>query len=151
MENILILYATLTLNTEYFAKKIKDYLESHSLSNSVSIMNIEDLEEFKILEEPDLIIFGTSTWSEGDFPPRVEEKMQEIENLGLDFSKQKFFLFGLGESHYDHYCGAVEKAEEIFIKKLGGEKVGENFYIDGPLLDDYFEKIKPEIHSILKK
>lgn len=145
---ILILYATLTLNTEYVAGKIKEYLENNT-ENDIDILNVEELDIVEELLNYDFIIFGTSTWSEGHFPPDAEDKMKEIEEMEFSLKGKKIFFFGLGESHYDHFCEAVNIAETIFLNKLNADRVGESFLMDGPIYDLYLPDLFKSITDTL--
>ncbi len=150
MKDILILYATITLNTEYVVEKLEENIKKLN-SFSVESINIEDLTDFRELKNYKLIIFATSTWSEGEFPPGVNEIIEEIQDSKLDLSNVSFFFIGLGESHYEFFCGALNIAEEVFIQHLNGKKLNENFLIDGPPLDSTLFLLNKQIKEVLKE
>jgi flavodoxin len=163
---ILIIFATLTGNTEIVAEHISERLKSEGwMSKNVeqypgklgpSSLVIELVEAFEVdkneLEAADLILLGASSWGDGDQNPVGEEMViileEEPPNLGD--SGTRIGYFGLGESHYDNFCGAITKMEEKFTGGYGAEKVGETIKIDGFPDDMTLEKVDLWLQGVLK-
>ena len=131
---ILILYGTLTFNTETIAEHMHKVLVDSGKKN-VDILNLSEVEDLEIFRNYDFIIFGTSTWSDGEDNPDTEEfyeRMNSKLNHGSKdvFANKKFAYFGLGERHYEHFCKSAYDAKKYF-EKLGAETVGAVLEIDG--------------------
>ncbi|MED1863383.1 flavodoxin domain-containing protein [Fictibacillus nanhaiensis] len=55
------------------------------------------------------IIIGTSTWGNG-VPPKP---FFEIRDELISLKEKEIGLFGSGNSHYEHYCGALDLLEQL--------------------------------------
>lgn len=95
------------------------------------------------LSQYDLIIFGSPSWNyektEGMPHEFFLRFMQQME--GQSLTGKKFAVYGLGDTAYIHFCGAVDHIEE-FIKKLGGTVVSEPLRIDGFFFDQKNNELK---------
>jgi len=82
----------------------------------------------------DLVVFGCPTY--GDDPCEVQEDFEPVldalESTGV--GGKKVAVFGLGDSSYTHFCGAVDMIIER-VKECGGSLVGEPLRIDDPHYD----------------
>jgi flavodoxin I len=130
---ILINYATLSGNSAMLSEQMYTKLkETHGDSEFV----YKDADDCKGEDygQYDLVIFVSSSWDDGDLNMVAEEYLNQLPDL----NGQKFALVGLGDSSYPHFCGGVEKAEEI-LKGKGATLVAETHKIDGfiedPLVD----------------
>jgi flavodoxin I len=126
METIIV-YSTLTGNTEIASEWIRDRLiqAGHHLAMENAGNVYPD-----ILQDYDLIILGSPTYWSGettdDFLPFLD-KMTE-----LDLSGKKAAVFGLGDSdsYPDEFAHAVEIIEDS-LARSGAELVIESLKIDG--------------------
>jgi flavodoxin I len=161
---IAVVYATLTGNTQIVAEQIEDRLNDNDWvsknidhlpgkADQISAVTVEAFEVSKeVLEEVDLILLGASSWGDGDQNPVGEEMIIILEDDPPDLanSDTKIGYFGLGESHYDNFCGAIEKMEEKFTGEYGAEKVGETIEIDGFPDDDTLNRVDDWLADILE-
>jgi len=118
MSKIGIFYGSSTGNTESTAKYIKK-----ELSKDADIYNISDVEAAKTLDY-DFLIFGVSTWGEGDLQDDWESLLPKLKKL--DLSGKTVALFGLGDQdgypdNFQNAMGTVYSA----VVKAGAKVVGE--------------------------
>ncbi len=83
-----------------------------------------------------LIIFGSSTWGEGEVHESFKRLIENSE--GKSFTDKKFAVFGLGDSSYQHFCGAADQLEE-YVKKLNGKLIVETLKINNFLFNQQEE------------
>ena len=102
MQKIGLFYASSTGNTEDAAKEIKEKFQSAE----VVLHNLADTTDNE-MQNYDKMIFGISTWGEGDLQDDWEEYLT---NLNEDNLKDKTVaMFGLGdqEEYCDYYLDAM--------------------------------------------
>jgi flavodoxin len=85
----------------------------------------------------DIVIFGSPSWNFGKAKGQPHYSfLQLIERSEVKFkdnkklAQKKFAVFGLGDSSYTYFCGAVDVLER-FIEKIGGKKIIQSLRIDG--------------------
>lgn len=118
MGKILLVYATMSGNTEAMADLIEKGLqEAEAEVDRFEAMDIDDAELFNDYEH---IVLGTYTWGDGDLPDEFLDLAEEME--ALDFTGKTCAVFGSGDTAYEYFCGAVDTLEEK-IKERGGEIV----------------------------
>ncbi|MEC1689068.1 flavodoxin [Bacillus mojavensis] len=118
MGKILLVYATMSGNTEAMADLIEKGLqEAEAEVDRFEAMDIDDAELFNDYEH---IILGTYTWGDGDLPDEFLDLAEEMD--ALDFTGKTCAVFGSGDTAYEFFCGAVDTLEDK-IKDRGGEIV----------------------------
>lgn len=124
----LIIYGTLSGSTMTAAEVISGALTSSgNTCQSISV----DLANKNLLKNNDVIIFGSPSWEdEGKDGQPLPEMKNFITNLSAgDLEGKKVALFGLGDTMYPHFCGAVDVMTEK-LKTLGVQQVIEPLRID---------------------
>lgn len=148
---VLVLYGTLTMNTEIVAYSIFEAVESSGMFEKADILNMLEINDLETLKEYDYLIIGTSTWSDGDYPPDTEEFMEKVLSSDLDLTGRKASFFGLGESSYaETFCDAIKRIQEHFITKLNVLEIGNLHIVDGYPEDTLLEEAKNWIAETLK-
>ncbi|MEA1955517.1 MAG: flavodoxin [Campylobacterota bacterium] len=129
MPKIGLFYASSTGNTEDVAQEIKEKFEGaditlHNLGNATN----------DAMEQYDKLIFGISTWGEGDLQDDWEEFLPNLEEL--DCSDKTIAMFGLGdqEEYCDHYLDAMGTIYDVVIAK--GTTVVGSWSVDGYDFDE---------------
>ncbi|WP_425203781.1 flavodoxin domain-containing protein [Priestia megaterium] len=106
MMKSLIIYETLSGNTEEVGELIQQELNSYSVqSKLINIRNDVDLKEIK---ESDFIFLGSYTWGDGELPDRMRSFLRKVikeEKLRLP----PFSVFGTGDTDFHFYCRAVDE------------------------------------------
>ena len=148
--NLLILYGTLTFNTEMVSHYLYDNLSEESEFKNVEIVNVYELYELESLNNFDYIIFGTSSWGEGDPPPDTDEFLDKLIKNPVSLENTKLIFFGLGETDYEKFCGGVIKSQQIFLENTNAKINEEIFKIDGFPENDVMESLLIWIRTIIK-
>ena len=111
-----IFYASSTGNTADVANKISKQL------GDIELFDIGD-DGIKSIEDYDKIIFGISTWGEGELQDDWEEVLDDFSTI--DFTGKTIALFGLGDQdgYPEYFLNAMGVIyEQILI--MGGKIVG---------------------------
>lgn len=149
---LLIAYGTLTNNTETVAEKIEEVCEESGKFDEVELRNVIDIYDSSELEEYDVIIIGTSTWSDGSYPPDCEEFIEMLKRTECDISSKPTAFFGLGETTYgETYNTAILNLQEYFVTKLKVKEVGNLHMIDGYPDDEILDGVEHWLNTIIKE
>ena len=113
---VAIYYASSTGNTREVAQTI-----ANELGGKIDLIDLGS-EDFSEIDNYDTLIFGSSTWGDGDLQDDWEENWESFENL--DLSGKTIALFGLGdqESYEDVFVNALGTIYEQ-VKKNGAAKI----------------------------
>lgn len=116
-----IFYASDTGHTEDVAKKIAEKLDN------IEVIDISST-SIKKIEEYDKLIFGVSTWGDGDLQDDWDGIIDEFSKI--DLSDKTVALFGLGdqEGYDDTYVNAMGTLYETVLA-MGAKVIGQ-FDID---------------------
>ena len=95
MQKIGLFYASSTGNTEDAAKIVKDKMSGFD----IDLKNISDCVN-DAMGEYDLLIFGISTWGEGDLQDDWEDYLNNLNEDNL--TNKTVAMFGLGDQ--EEYC-----------------------------------------------
>lgn len=116
-----ILYGTESGNAEMAAEDMANVL--NLTGKETRVISMEDYTPSDLQSE-EHVIFMTSTYGEGELPLTSAPFYSKLKELNLDLSGLKFSAFGLGDSTYEHFNGAIHTFVEL-LKELGAEQVGE--------------------------
>ena len=148
MTKTLILYGSLTGNTEYVAQKIQQILTSAKKTVQLKNANQTSAEE---LNNYQYLVLGSSTWDEGQLQYDFEAFMAELKAKPPDLKAKKIAVFGCGDSSYEQFCAAVDTLEKKF-QALGGEKIITGLKIDGiPQLPENKTKVEEWAKELAEK
>ncbi|MHA6251740.1 flavodoxin domain-containing protein [Oceanobacillus sp. CAU 1775] len=120
MKKVLMLYTSLTGNTEIMAEEMLDELKSIENIQLESKLFDENIVSPKDLLKYDIIFFGIYTWVDGDVPIDAEEFFDRLHKI--DLTGKVFGIFGSADSNYPDYGTAVTMFYEQ-LEKLGGTMV----------------------------
>src|SRR4029453_17925262 len=119
MPKVLVVYASMTGNTEEMAEAIAEGAKeagAEVVSKEAFDASAEELNDY------DGIIIGAYTWGDGELPDEFIEFYEAMDSL--DLSGKKTAVFGSGDTSYPIYCAAVDIIEAK-LKELGAEIAGE--------------------------
>lgn len=127
--NILLLYATYSGGTMVASQTVAQALSEKG--HTVLSQDVHN-QEPAMLDGHDVIIFASPSWEfEGkDGHPHIFYMDFISKTAGKTLPGQKCAVFGLGDTAYPNFCGAVKHLEE-FATSLGGELIVESLRIDG--------------------
>ncbi|MNZ86045.1 Flavodoxin [compost metagenome] len=107
MNKFIIVYASLTGNTEEMAELIAEGIRS---AGAAADLKVVDECNAVILKNYDAFILGTYTWGDGELPDEFIDFVEEMEELELKGVLTS--VFGSGDTTYRLFCGAVDELEE---------------------------------------
>lgn len=108
MNNILLIYTSMTGNTELMAETIEAALREEK----VGLIVKESLDAYpEELLDYDGIIIGSYTWDGGVVPDEFMDFYEEMDRL--DLTGKKAAVFGSGDTYYSStFCKAVDLISE---------------------------------------
>jgi len=133
MSQVIILYGTLTGNTQVLAEYLAEELKKNSSNRHITCQNVAEIsvDFFANLASTDLILFGSSTWDDGAYPIDTRNFITELKKSPPKLNKIPFATFGCGDSSYGiYYCLAVDNLEQL-LTNWGGLKIADGLKIDG--------------------
>jgi len=147
--NILIAYATYSGGTQAAVEHLSQTLQKASHSTTVKL--ISEL-SFEDILNYDLRIFASPSWDNDGLEgqPHMDFSSFIKNSEGKKLDGKSCAVFGLGDSSYSHFCGAVDILTD-FVKSRNGNLIIEPLKIDGylfnmdannKLLDEWAAKIK---------
>lgn len=127
MAQALIIYTSLTGNTEACVDIVANQLETHDIE--VTILDVMQAEPEDFLDY-EIVLVGSYTYGvDGVLPDEMEDFHEELGEL--DLSGKIFGVFGSGDDFYPVFCSAVDDFEEQFVQAgaiKGGMGVKVNLY-----------------------
>ena len=119
MAKVLLLYTSLTGNTELMAESMLDELKGRNMELDVKLFDDFDIAVPDLLHY-DVIFIGIYTWVGGDVPLDVEDFFDAL--YKIDLSGRVFGVFGSADSDYPDYGTAAIMMHEQ-LAKLGGTMI----------------------------
>lgn len=117
----LIVYASLTGNTEEGAEILEEEFGNHDVEVELLESSFADPEDYL---DFDLVLVGTYTYgTDADLPDEIVDFYEELEEI--DLTGKVYGTFGSGDTFYDKYCKSVDDFNEVF-EKTGAVKGGES-------------------------
>lgn len=125
MKNIVLIYGSSTGNAEVVADLIAE-----NANGDVTVYNANVADD-TLFEEADLVVFGSSTWGEGE----LQDEFQDFYDVYIDaafLEGKDVAVFGLGdsESFEDTFCEAANIIEAQ-VKESKANLVTETLKVDG--------------------
>lgn len=120
MAKLLMIYTSMTGNTEEIANAIAEGVEEEGADLEVKEVLDADASE---LEAYDGILLGAYTWGDGELPDDFLDFYDDMD--GLDLTGKKAAVFGSCDSSYEKYGAAVD----ILIEKL--QQLGADIVLEG--------------------
>ncbi|MDF2926087.1 MAG: flavodoxin [Paenibacillaceae bacterium] len=109
MSGIIVVFASLTGNTEDMAKKIVEGIKEAGIEPVVK--NVDDVKAEELANYHGIIL-GAYTWGDGELPDEFLDFYEEMDDLALEGKKAA--VFGSCDSSYSEYGVAVD----MLISKL---------------------------------
>lgn len=133
---ILIVYASNSGSTYLVANQLREVLRA---KHAVTVKKAAETTPDMVQKYP-VVLLGSPSWSveghEGYPQETILRLMREMENIQYDGRRQRWALFGCGDTSYTFFCGAVDHLEH-FVRSFGGESLLSPLKIDG-----YFFTVK---------
>jgi flavodoxin short chain len=129
MANALIIYGSLTGNTEGVANKIQSLMAEKG--KEVTIKNAGECGVADLTGPEPILILASSTWDDGLLQADFADFLERIASEKPNLSAKKMAFFGCGDSNYNKFCGAIDILESEFTGPMAGQKIVESLRIDG--------------------
>ncbi|XEC95457.1 flavodoxin [Paenibacillus tarimensis] len=127
MPTVIIVYASMTGNTEEMAEAVAEGVREAGVDpvvKSVLDANAGELAEY------DAVILGAYTWGDGELPDEFLDFYEEMDEI--DLSGRKSAVFGSADSAYPQFGAAVDTLLEK-LRERGAENVLEGMKVElGP-------------------
>ncbi|SEP88365.1 flavodoxin I [Virgibacillus subterraneus] len=126
MGKVLMLYASMTGNTELMAEIIAEVVENRGHEVVTKTFDLDSIDVEELLEY-DGVLVGTYSWDDGELPYEAEDFYEELDDV--DITGKIVGVFGSGDSFYDSYGGASQMMGERFKEKQAN-LVAERLIVD---------------------
>lgn len=126
MGNVLLLYASMTGNTEEIANIMGECLVKHGVQVTRKGFDTVDIKAEELLSY-DGILFGTYTYDDGELPWEVENFYEDLPDV--DLNGIIVGVFGSGDSFYPEFGKAVDLMADRF-QEIGATVVGERVKVE---------------------
>lgn len=137
MPSVMIVYASLTGNTEECAEILVEAFQELGAEVELVESVFADPEDFKNV---DITVVGTYTYgTDADLPDEIVDFYEELEDV--DLSGKIYGNFGSGDTFYEKYCKSVDDFDEQF-EKTGATKGAENVKVNLNPEDEDIENLK---------
>ncbi|EUJ44505.1 flavodoxin [Paenilisteria rocourtiae] len=124
MAKVMIVYASMTGNTEEIADILGEELEKYDIE--VDIEECISVEPDKLLEYDGALI-GGYTYDDGELPDEFVDFYEDMSDV--DFSGKVCASFGSGDTFYDEFCLTVDLVEKR-LKEQGATVPVEGLKVD---------------------
>src|SRR5690554_1839517 len=112
MPKALIIYASLTGNTEVIANSLSAYFDQLNVQNRVMECTQINPDAFLLY---DICVVATYTWGrEGELPDEINGFYDDLEKL--DLSNKVYGTLGSGEELYGYFCKSADDFDAQFQK-----------------------------------
>lgn len=131
--NVLIVYATNSGGTQRVANLIADVLRGGN--QTVTVQHVRETNKDQ-LAGYDVILFGSPSWDYNGKEGQLHEEMRTFVEgaVGLSLEGKKIAVFGLGDSSYMYFTGAVSHLEK-FVADCHAVLLVPSLRIDGFYFD----------------
>ena len=127
MAKTILIYGSTTGNTAVLSEHVAAGLKQAGADVTVKDVADTGVDE---LASYDAIVFGCSTWGDGELQDDFIDFHADLDGASLDGKKAAVFGPGDSDGYPDTFCEAVDILEET-LKKCGADIVAENLKIDG--------------------
>ncbi|SFC12021.1 flavodoxin, short chain [Alkalibacterium subtropicum] len=137
MPSVMIVYASLTGNTEECAEILEEAFQELGAEVELVESVFADPEDFK---NADITVVGTYTYgTDADLPDEIVDFYEELEDV--DLTGKIYGNFGSGDTFYEKYCKSVDDFDEQF-EKTGATKGAENVKVNLNPEEEDIENLK---------
>ena len=146
MATALIVYASLTGNTEEIADILAESLEEQGVEVDIKECTSATADEF---HDYDICVVATYTYgTDGDLPDEIVDFYEELEEE--DLSGKIYGALGSGDTFYDKFCQSVLDFDKQFAK-TGATKGAENVLVDLNAEEEDVKNIEAFAKSLVEK
>lgn len=127
IRHLTILYGSETGNSTDLARRVKVQAEAKGLK--VTLADMAGYKTRQLKDEQDLLVI-VSTHGEGDAPEPAAAFFEFLfSRKAPKLAGIRFAVLGLGDSTYEHFCGAAKRLDERLLE-LGAERLADRIDCD---------------------
>lgn len=126
MAQIGIFVGTVYGNALLVAEQAKEWLKQQG--HVVALYEEGELTEWQQYRQHYVLVI-TSTTGQGELPHNIAPLYQALHDHGDYVPELRYGLIALGDSSYDHFCGAGHRFDQL-LQEQGAQRVGELLEID---------------------
>lgn len=142
----LIVYASLTGNTEEGAEILEEAFEDLDIDVEVMESSFSDPEDFL---DFDICIVGTYTYgTDADLPDEIVDFYEELEDV--DLTGKIYGTFGSGDTFYEKYCKSVDDFDEQF-QKTGATRGADPVKYNLSVMEEDIENLQQMAKTLVEK
>lgn len=142
----LIVYASLTGNTEEGAEILEEAFEDLDIDVEVMESSFSDPEDFL---DFDICIVGTYTYgTDADLPDEIVDFYEELEDV--DLTGKIYGTFGSGDTFYEKYCKSVDDFDEQF-QKTGATRGADPVKYNLSVMEEDIENLQQMAKILVEK
>lgn len=111
MENALIVYASLSGNTQEVAELIRNELEKNQIAVTLYDVGIPN-QPFPNVTDYDAFFIGTYTWTRGSTPDEIKDFVADV-----GFKPEPTYVFGTGDTQFggdDLFCISAVRLAKFY-------------------------------------
>ncbi|CAM3282257.1 MULTISPECIES: flavodoxin [Saccharibacillus] len=112
MSKLLLIYASMTGNTEEMSELITNGIEQ--AGGEVTVKLVEDCSADLLLDY-DGIMLGAYTWGDGELPDEYLDFYEELDEV--DLAGKKAAVFGSGDTVYEQFAKAVDLLQDKLAER----------------------------------
>ena len=127
MAKVILVYGSTTGNTEVLSEHVAAGLKQAGAD--VTVKNVTDAGVDELIDY-DAIVFGCSTWGDGELQEDFIDFHDEMDGILLEGKKAAVFGPGDSDGYPDTFCDAVDILEGR-LENCGTVIVAESFKVDG--------------------
>lgn len=145
MTQALIVYASLTGNTEEIADITAEIFEEHGVDVDIVECVQADPADY---EEYDYCIVASYTYGvDGDLPDEIVDFYEELEET--DLTGKIYGVVGSGDTFYEQFCTAVDDFEQQF-EKTGAKKGATGVKVDLDAEEEDVENLRTFVKGMIE-
>ncbi|MEH7383382.1 flavodoxin [Bacillus sp. JJ1533] len=124
MNNAILVYASMSRNTELMATYIAEGVEEKGVQ--LDVKECFEIDPNELVNYHGILI-GSYTWGEGELPDELLDFYDEMDHL--DFHFKKSTVFGSGSALYSNFGGAVDLLVEK-LKERGADIIADPLKVE---------------------
>ena len=130
MADIDILVGTVYGSAMLVAETLRDHLQAQG-----HVCQLFDEAELTDIDPSRFLLIVSATTGQGDIPPNLQPFATALADRAPYMKGWRYALIAMGDSSYDHFCGAGRRLDEL-LQELAADALVPHLEIDATLEDE---------------
>lgn len=130
MADIDILVGTVYGSAMLVAETLRDHLQAQG-----HVCQLFDEAELTDIDPSRFLLIVSATTGQGDIPPNLQPFATALANGAPYMKGWRYALIAMGDSSYEHFCGAGRRLDEL-LQELAADALVPRLEIDATLEDE---------------